>query len=298
MTMKMKIMQRCTIVISAFIIFWATATGCAATNSSGLKQQDKTDVQVAEPSPTGDVNAVLTKLNQKTSELVSYEGQIEYKFTQPALFNSQMLRKGQFYYQKKDNKTNLRINFQTLSQDQEKEKKYIEQYVVLDGTAISGKTKEYKGTWLVFIDEQTKELKYFQLAEPNDSNKPVDIFDLISRHMPIVGFTHPQELKKQFDISLVAQKASESVDTIELHLVVKPTSDYKDDYRYIDIWLDKTLFLPVKIVTVTTEEDIYEIKLLKPKINASIAANIFDFTAPKGFNEPQVILLKEKTNKK
>ncbi len=113
-----------------------------------------------------------------------------------------------------------------------------------------------------------------------------------------MGFTRPQELKKQFEVSLVKQPAAESADTIWLHLAVKPASDYKNDYRYIDFWLDKTLFLPVKIVTVTTEEDIYEIKLLKPKINTSIAADIFDFTIPKGFNEPQVTPLKEKTNNK
>ncbi len=129
----MTIMQRCTIIISAFVILWAAATGCAATNAGELKQQDKSDVQ--------DVNAILEKLDRKTSELVSYEGQIEYKFTQPALFNSQTLKKGQFYYQKKDKKTNLRINFQTLSHDQERERKYIEQHIVLDGAAISGKTK-------------------------------------------------------------------------------------------------------------------------------------------------------------
>jgi hypothetical protein len=277
-------MNKHIIKIFSLIFLW-TAALCMAEPKEESQKSEKSDVL--------DVNSVLEKLNTKTLELVSFEGQIEYKFTQPALFDSQTLKKGQMYYQKKDKKTSLRINFQTLSQDKQEEQKYIEQYIVLDGAAISDKNNKFKGTWLVYIDYQTEELKYFQLAEPNDSNEPVDVFDLIGRNMPIVGFTRPKELKKQFDVNIVTPKISELENSIQVHLKVKPNSEYKDNYSYIDFWIDKTLYLPVKIIAVTTEEDIYEIKIIKPKINSAIAAKVFDFSVPKGF-KPEITPLKEK----
>jgi hypothetical protein len=277
-------MKRQTIQISIFTLMWIVATGCASTIAQELTQK-------AQP-VVSDVNSVMDKLNKSTLALESYQADIEYKFIQPVLFDSQTLRKGFLYYAKKDGKPNFRVNFLTLQQDQEKPKQYIEQYVILDGSLISAKTRQLKGYWLVYIDHQIKEMKYYQLAEPAEPNKPFDVFELIGKNLPIVGFSRPEELKKQFIVSIAEPNKVESKDLIQVHLDIKPNSIYKDDYKYIDFWIEKKIFLPVKIVAVTTEDDIYEIKLLNPKINAGITPNIFDFTVPKGFDEPQVFPLK------
>ena len=71
-------------------------------------------------------------------------------------------------------------------------------------------------------------------------------------------------------------------------------SIYKDDYTFIDFWIDRKLNLPAKVVAVTTEEDIYEIKFLQPKVNKAINKKVFDFEIPKKFGEPEIIPLKEK----
>ena len=78
-----------------------------------------------------------------------------------------------------------------------------------------------------------------------------------------------------------------------MHLKVKPTSIYKDDYTAIDFWIDKKSHLPAKIVAVSTEEDIYEIKFVKPKVNEKIDKKVFDVKVPNGFGE-EIIPLKKK----
>jgi outer membrane lipoprotein-sorting protein len=213
------------------------------------------------------VEMVLELLNKQTTELKSYQSQIEYRFSQP-LLESETLKKGVLYYQKSDGKSALRMNFQTLKQDGEQEQKYSEQYI-------------FDGVWLMHIDYQIKEVKRYQKAEPN---KPVDAFELVSENFPIIGFSKVEDLKKEFEIGLVEQQGIEAKNFIWLHLKVKAGSIYKDDYTSIDFWIDKQLYLPAKIVAVTTEEDIYEIKFLQPKVNKKIDEREFEFKVPQGFN--------------
>jgi outer membrane lipoprotein-sorting protein len=222
------------------------------------------------------VDAVLKQLNQKTVKLKSYQGEIEYKFSQP-LLESQTLRKGKLYYQRSGGKSALRISFRSLKQDDEEEQKYIEHYI-------------FDGIWLTHTDYQIKQVKIHQLAEPN---KPADAFELASRNLPIIGFTKSEKLEEQFEINLIEQQEAEAENFTRLHLKVKPDSIYKDDYTFIDFWVDKKLYLPAKIVAVTTEEDVYEIKLLGAKVDERIDEEVFEVKVPEGFGV-EIIPLKKK----
>ncbi|MHC4156353.1 MAG: LolA family protein [Planctomycetota bacterium] len=218
--------------------------------------------------PADAVEKVLSELRQRTEQLESYQARLEYLFVQPEPFDSTRLMKGVMYYKKLGDKSNLRINFQTLKQDDEKTRKHNEQFI-------------FDGVWLTQIDYQLEHVNRYQQAEPNE---PVNAFELAKRNFPIVGFTKVEELKKEFEIELVGAQASESGEPIQLHLKVKPNSVYKDNYTAIDVWIDKKSHVPEKIVAVTTEGDMYEIKLLKPRVNKKIDKKVFDFNIPKGFS--------------
>ena len=267
------------IITKVALVLLLTVSNCWA---GGCKESLATQqTKKVKPDP---VEAVLKQLNQKTAELKSYEGRVEYEVNQP-LFETKTLRKGVLYYARFDKKkTKLRINFQTLKQDDEKEQKNIEQFI-------------FDGVWLTHLDYQIKTHRYHQLAEPN---KPVDAFDLASKNLPIIGFTKIENLKKQFEIKLIERRKDEPKNSVHLHLKVKPGSIYKDDYTSIDFWIDKKLGLPTKVVAVSTEPeppfgDISEIKFLKPKVNKKIDKKVFDFKIPKGFGKPEIIPLKKKT---
>ncbi len=218
------------------------------------------------------VDVVLENLRRQTKQLTSYQAKVEYLFSQP-MFESQTLRKGVLYYQKAGGKSQLRMNFETLKQDDGPEEKYVEQYI-------------FDGVWLTHIDYQIKQVKRYQQAEPN---KPMDAFDLVRENFPIIGFSKTDDLKKEFDISEVGEMNG----LIHLNLKVKPDSQYKDDYKFVEIWIDKKLFLPAKIVAATTEEDIYEIRFLEPKVNEEIDKKVFELEIPKGFGEEVTPLRKK-----
>jgi len=280
------------IIKATFIVLWATGIGWASGCMEAPKKQ-----QLENPKEDP-VNIVLEKLNKTTSGLKSYQSRIEYKFLQP-LLESESLQKGVFYYARSDKKSALNINFNTLKLDDEKEQKYIERFIVLDGANLTHPKNEFEGVWLAHLDHQIKEVKYYQLAEPNDPNKSTDVFDLASRKLPMLGFSKIEDLKKQFEVQLVEQKKDKSEDFIQVHLKVKPNSIYKDDYVSIDFWIDKKLGLPAKIIALKNEpeppyRDILEIKFLKPKVNKSIDKKVFELKMPKGFGEPEVFPLERK----
>jgi outer membrane lipoprotein-sorting protein len=257
-------------------ICWA---GCSV-KTTCVEPKDKRD---------NPVDVVLAQLSQKTRLLKSYQAQVEYKFIQP-VFESTTLKKGVIYYAKSGKKTKLRMNFGILKQDDEKEQKYREEFI-------------FDGVWLTQINYEIKQVMVRQLTEPN---KPMDAFVLASMNLHIVGFAKIEDLKKLFDIKLVEQEkrptpvipAEAGIHYfIHLHLKVKPDSKYKDKYTSIDFWIDKKLYLPAKIVAVSTEEDIYEIKLLKPKVNKKLGTNIFDVEIPKGFGKETIPLKKKDKSK-
>lgn len=244
------------------------------------------------------IDVVLEKLNKKTRELKSYECQIEHKYVQP-LLESQTIRKGTLYYIRAGGKSALRVNFTTVKQDDEKEQKAIEQYIVLDGAWLDYSDRELKGVWLAHVDYQLKEVKYYQLAEPEDPNESIDVFDLVSRNLPMLGFTRTEELKKQFDVNLVEQKKGESLDFTQVSLKVKPNSVYKDDFLSLDFWIDNKVGLPARVRATKTEPeppygDVEEIAFLKPKVNNDVSRSTFEFKIPRGFGRPEIIPLKKR----
>ena len=258
----------------------------------------ETSIQQQEIPKEEPVNIVLEKLNRKTSELTSYQSQIEYKYIQP-LLESESLRKGVFYYSRSNRKPALNINFYTLKQDDGEEQKYIERYVVLDGADLNYQDYDFKGIWLVHLDYQIEEVKYYQLAEPNDPNESTDVFELAGKKLPMLGFSKIEDLKKQFEVKLFEPEKAESKDLIQVHLEVKPNSVYKNEYVSMDFWIDEKLGLPIKVSAVKSEPeppygDIEEIKFINPKFNKGIDKKAFEINIPGGFGEPEILPLENK----
>jgi len=208
----------------------------------------------------------LQRLSVKTRQLESYQCRIDYLFEQP-LFESKSLRKGNLYYQKKKDKSLLRINFETLKEDDDAPRDYKDEYI-------------FDGRWLTHIDYQTEQVKRYEQAGEGEQ---IDAFELVRQSFPIIGFTKAEELEKDFEIKFVEQKSTKAGDFVQLKLKPKPESEYAEDYVSIDFWIDIEIDLPSKIEAVNTEKDLYTIEFLKPVINKTIDKKVFEYKIPKGF---------------
>jgi outer membrane lipoprotein-sorting protein len=217
------------------------------------------------------VDKILKNLQSAADNLRSYQCGVEYLFSQPVL-ESKTLRTGTLYYARFGDGSKLRINFDTLTQDDGPQQNYKECYI-------------FDGQWLTHIDYQIKQVQKRQLAE---ANEPIDAFELVKRNFPIIGFSKTEDLKKNFDVNLLG----DSNGLIHLYMKVKPDSIYKDDYVSVDVWIDTAKSgLPDKITATNTNGDIYEIRFVEPKVNEPISDKVFEVTIPAGFGRPEIIPL-------
>ncbi len=297
---------------------------CISCSSASIETVEPNNVQKTDKTEPNRIDSILDKLNKRTQELQTYQCQIEYRYIQPSVFDAQTLRKGVLYFQKKDNISRLRVNFQTLQQDEDKEQKYNEQYIIVNGKSLPGtegnttlrsstslRSTRYQGLWLIQLNYELKNCKYIQLTGPGEPNKPVDVFELVSKNLPIIGFTKSERLKEEFEISLPQKNTEHRTQNTELilnqsgsgliqvQLKVKPNSVYKDEYVQIDCLIDDKLNLPVGIKAISTDpegetlenKDVYEIKFINSHINEKIDEKVFDFQIPKEFDKPEVYTL-------
>lgn len=262
-------------IITAGFVLSLVAVGPACARAGG---SDAPVCQV-KAQDVNEVDQAISRLQGKAAELKSYQARVDYVTKQP-LLESQARRTGILYYAKRDGRSSLRIHFLTLRQDDEPEQRYVEQFL-------------FDGIWLTIVNEQTKRVERRQLAEPNE---PVDAFALASRHMPVLGFSKMDDLRKQFDVAIVPEPENQAAFQ-HLCLTVRPDSVYKEDYAKIDFWIDRKIGLPAKITAVTTEEDIHEIRLIDPKINEGVDPRVFQIDVPKGFTA-ETIPLERKTPQK
>ena len=92
----------------------AAATACSSS------QTDAAACSPAESTDVNDLDVVLQDLQEKARSLESFQAKLDYVVRQP-LLESQLRRKGDLHYVKRDGRSNLRINFHTLQQDEEPE---------------------------------------------------------------------------------------------------------------------------------------------------------------------------------
>jgi outer membrane lipoprotein-sorting protein len=265
-------MRRSAVIATLWIGLAAGLSWGAGANSAAAAPQT--------PSEPNALDTVLKNLQDKAAGLKSYQVSMDYIFKQP-LLESQQRRTGVLYYAKSDKQSNLRIDFRTLQQDQDEPKKYVQQYF-------------FDGVWLWEVDFQLETATKRQLAEPD---KPLDALSLASKQLPVLGFSKVEDLRKQFDITLVAEPPGQAAPRQHLHLKVKPDSVYKDDYVTIDLWIDGKIGLPAEVKAVTPEEDEYEIKLTDPKVNAKLDPKLFQVDIPSGFGRDVVPLAKRPEGK-
>jgi hypothetical protein len=213
--------------------------------------------------PATELDGVLASLNKNLAELNSCR--LGLSFTQP-LLDTTTVRKGTLYYKKGTDRSRLRINFDSFQQDKEKPQSLREEII-------------FDGVWLTRIDHQLKEIKRDQFA-PDD--KPIGAFQLLTGRIPLIGFGSVDDLKKQFDIALAEPNLLGSDQQLHLVLKTRPESDYKNDYKTVDIFTVRSAALPSRVRAVTPDDDVSEI-CLSPSGPQEFADSVFIFEQPRDF---------------
>ncbi|HPD46977.1 MAG TPA: hypothetical protein P5279_10465 [Anaerohalosphaeraceae bacterium] len=253
-------------------------------SSAGRNSAAEIKAVAAAEKPVGSLtlDEILARLRQRTAAMTSYQANVHYLVIQdPELLDSRTLRRGIIYYQKSSGRSQLRVNFATIKQDDAPERQQLQQFV-------------FDGVWLTKIDY---ELKTIDLYQQSEEGKPQDVFDFISHNFPIVGFSSTETLRAQFDISILEQP-KEADKPIRLLLKVKPDSVYKDDYREIEFWIDGRAWLPLRVLARSTEDDVYDIQFQNAVVNKNLRNSVFVIETPESFSKNIHPLQKDREREK
>jgi hypothetical protein len=246
---------------------WATISGC--TKSENQPSDPSASKKQSSECNAGEIDEILLKMHNATKQLKSCQAKLSYLFIQdPDLLDSKTLQNGMFYYQISDGRSQLRIRFDDIKQEDFDPENRREEFL-------------FDGVWLSRIDFKLKQIDLYQKA-PED--KPIGVFELISHNFPLVGFSNIEQLRKDFDVRL-PEKPNRSDKSIRLLLSVKKGSKYENEYKKIDFTADGETFMPQQIVAYSSQGDIYDIKFTEFEINKKLKKAIFTIETPLDFRK-------------
>jgi outer membrane lipoprotein-sorting protein len=279
MTMKAHIVFFVSLIcLSPFA--WSAASGCCAKSKNKPLEPVVRDEQKPEQSD-GEIEKILSKMHNATKQLKSCQTKLSYLFIQdPDLLDSKTLRNGVLYYQKKDDRSQLRIRFDDIKQEDFEPENRRQEYL-------------FDGVWLTRIDFKLKQIDRYQKA-PED--KPIGVFELIGHNFPLIGFSNTERLRDDFDVRL-PEKPDESDKSITLLLSVKKGSKYEKEYKKIDFRVNRSSYMPEQIVAYSSQGDIHDIQFKELQINKKLKKAVFTIETPPDFRK-NVERLEEKPVKK
>lgn len=235
------------------------------------------DVAPAGEQPTQTpLQKILDNLQKNATELTSCTATLTYLVIQdPDLLDSHTTRKGVLHYLKSNGRSQVKIQFDTVRQDDFDEEKRLEIYL-------------FDGVWLTKIDYALEQVDMLQQA-PED--KPLDAFDFLTHHFPLIGFSGSKDFETEFDVQL-AEPTENEQNLAHLILNVKADSRYSKDYKTIDFWIDAASYLPRRVRTLSTQGDVYDIHFADIQTNKKVDKKVFALQIPERFQK-NVETLKE-----
>ena len=244
--------------------YWISLVGfmCLCLVASG--QENRPDPNQV---TTRSLPQILSKMQAAANGLKTLSADMEYLYIQdPDLIDARTLRKGKIYYKDGSKDSKLLMSFLTTQQDEGPIERQPEYFI-------------FDGVWLTKIDMKLETVDRYQKA-PEDH--PVGVFEFISHNFPMVGFSEPNKLQEQFEITLAKDQTPDST---HLHLKVKKDSIYKDDYTKIDVWVNNQTWLPTRLTAWSTQGDFYDLKWTDIKINKKLENNVFTVETPAYFRK-------------
>jgi outer membrane lipoprotein-sorting protein len=217
------------------------------------------------PAAGSKIDKAIEELDRKVRSIETLRCGVLYRFSQP-LFESQSVRTGEFLYCKTPQR--VRVNFETLQQDDEEARPYREQYI-LDGGQ------------LVHVNYAIRQVKRYARSEPNE---PVDASGLGAGGLGLLGLTGLDRLRRQFEIALADDDGDRPEDTVCLRLRPRGDSIYREDFTRVEILANTKSGLPEKVTAVSTQDDVYEIRLLDARVNRKLDDGAFEPAVPGDFS--------------
>ena len=190
-------------------------------------------VAVAGLTRAADVDSTLAALKDVGQKLKDFSANI--RLTEDDGLGNARIKAGKVYFQQRSDGS-ARIHV-------------IIDKRISNGRINDGEKTEYllDGPTLIDRNFRTKsEVKRDVLAK----GQKLDLFKIGKGPFPLPIGQDPAEVKKQFDLKIIAPGKNEPAKATHIALTPKPGSDLAKKFQTIDIWVDDASHMPVRVDTV------------------------------------------------
>jgi hypothetical protein len=192
---------------------------------------------------------------------------LTYVVLNPSLGDTET-RTGYVKYQKDNPKdfTRFRIHFDTLQQSDGPRVTELKDYAFgpdKDGTQ-----------WMSIADFANKKLQQLQVARAGETVDPLKIGE---GPFPIPFGQKTQDVLKCCDVTTRPPKAGDPPNTDYIRLIPKPDFRRKLNFATMDMWVDRNMALPVKIVSTADNKTATTVTFAKDQIQLNQKMDPADF---------------------
>jgi outer membrane lipoprotein-sorting protein len=205
---------------------------------------EPTAASAAASAPATDpaVMAILQRLESANARFPNLSADLDYHADLTQLGDTEE-RKGRVYYQADagaEGSGRFRVHFDNIRQGEGPRTSNVEDYV-------------FDGQWLTVRKEKVKQMTRRQVAPPGEK---IAALQLGEGPFPIPFGQKADNVLKFFAVTTRPLQAGEPADTDYLKLVTRP--ERKDELKteVVEMWVNKSTGLPVKIIAKDTSENI------------------------------------------
>ena len=252
-------------LMSRMALIALIAVGGAAGGAAVQAQATTPATTAAATAPSPEAVGTLQLLQDRDQTLKDFTATIRYEVYHPRTDDTEV-RKGDVSYLKADEIAKFAAHF------------------TLQGVGGSfskvDRTLVFDGRWIIDRDAEAKVFKKVQIVPPDSKVKPLKLGE---GPMPIPIGQDTQRVLHDFAVSVepTDPKMPDASEVVHLKLVPgskELTKAY--DMNNLEIWVNRKIELPVKLVREDLDGNITTIALSDPQINQG-AAKIFDLPTPK-----------------
>jgi len=222
--------------------------------------QDSAANQAAQMPANATVDQVLDAMDARGQNLTDFSAKVKLTNSDASTGDS-VINDGTVQFQKKpDGDVRIRVAFDKQQTGDEIDE--VDHVYVLD----SG--------WLVERDAKAKKEIRRQVKKPGEK---IDPFKLGEGPFPLPIGQKKEDVKKLFTVTLIPPAKDDPTNTLHLLLVPIAGTDYDGKFKTIDLWVDRTSAMPVRIKTIdSTETTVKQTDLSDVKTNSGIDDAIFN----------------------
>ncbi|MBI5765488.1 MAG: hypothetical protein HZA51_18420 [Planctomycetes bacterium] len=139
----------------------------------------------------------------------------------------------------------------------------------------------FDGQWLIERNDKSKTIIKREATRPGETQDP---FEIGKGPFPLPFGQKREAMLSQFKIELADFILGDPRNTDHLHCVPLPNTNLAAKYKRVEMFIDRTLELPVRIVTERVEDDSrIEVDFKDVDISAAPAGSRFKLDEPKDF---------------